>query len=212
MIEKSNRRFIDIAPVHLHRRMQADDAVTLVDVRSSAEYRAGHVPGALSLPLDELDNVEIAHYTGNQALGKDQTLYLTCQQGVRAEKAAQMLHESGFHNLALLKGGTDAWEKAALPMHRDSNAISLERQVQITVGTLLILKVVFGFTVHELFFVLAALIGAGLITAGITRWCGMAQLLARMPWNRGRSCSDTGIKTGKVMARRNLSNVTGETQ
>lgn len=212
MTETTNRQFMSIAPLHLHRRMQADDTVTLVDVRSTAEYRAGHARGALSLPLDEIDEVDLAQHTGNQALGKEQVLYLTCQQGVRAEKAAQLLYANGLHNLALLKGGTDAWEKEALPMRRCGNAISLERQVQITIGTLLILKVAFGFTVHELFFVLAALIGAGLITAGITRWCGMAQLLARMPWNRGRDCTDSNIKTGKVMARRNLSNATGESR
>lgn len=90
----------------------------------------------------------------------------------------------------LLEGGTEAWERSALPMRRCGQAISLERQVQIAVGALLILKVVFGFTVHELFFVAGALIGAGLITAGVTRWCGMARLLARLPWNRGRRCAE----------------------
>ena len=195
-----NTQFLNIVPQYLHERMHSSDPVTLVDVRSPAEYRAGHVDGAVSLPLDELDHTDLTDFTGNPSLGKEQTLYLTCQSGVRAEQAAEKLHAKGFHKLALLKGGTEAWEQAALPIRRCGSAISLERQVQITIGTLLILKIVFGFTVHDLFFVLAALIGAGLVTAGITRWCGMARLLARMPWNRGRKCTDARTEPEKANA------------
>jgi hypothetical protein len=74
-------------------------------------------------------------------------------------------------------------------MQRCGSAISLERQVQIVIGTLLVMKVVFGFTIHELFFAAIPLIGAGLIIAGLTRWCGMARVIAMMPWNKGVDCS-----------------------
>jgi len=67
--------------------------------------------------------------------------------------------------------------------------LSLERQVQIAVGSLLVLKVLLGFSVHELFFALVAMIGIGLIVAGTTRWCGMARLIAQMPWNRNTDCT-----------------------
>jgi hypothetical protein len=103
-----------------------------------------------------------------------------------------------MQHLALVQGGTEAWQKAGLPVNKCDSVLSLERQVQIAVGSLLILKVFFGFTVHELFFVAAAAIGAGLITAGITRWCGMAQLMARMPWNRRRNCSHA-VETGPTV-------------
>ena len=103
-----------------------------------------------------------------------------------------MLREAGLTHLALVQGGTEAWQKAGLPVKSNGTALSLDRQVQIAVGSLLILKVFFGFTVHELFFVVGAVIGAGLITAGLTRWCGMARLIARMPWNRRRDC---GLET-----------------
>lgn len=178
-----SQRFFSIAPEQLHQRMRSDRPVTLVDVRSQAEYRAGHVRGATSVPLDELDRSDLSERTGSPCAGSEQPLYLTCHSGLRAQQAAEKLRLAGYDNIVLLQGGTEAWEKSGLPMRRIGNAISLERQVQITIGTLLILKVVFGFTVHEVFFVLAALIGAGLITAGVTRWCGMARLIARMPWN-----------------------------
>jgi hypothetical protein len=116
-------------------------------------------------------------------------LYLTCQSGIRAQQAAEQLKQSGLDNLYLLDGGMDAWAKAGLPMQRCGNAISLERQVQITIGVLLVLKVFFGFTVHELFFAAIPIIGAGLIVAGVTRWCGLAHLIAMMPWNSTTDCS-----------------------
>ncbi len=96
--------------------------------------------------------------------------------------------EIGHRNLALVEGGTEAREKADLPMQRCANAISLEWQVQIAIGTLLVLKVFVGFTIDELFFAATALIGTGLIVVGTTRWCGMARLIALMPWNRNHDC------------------------
>ncbi|MCP5315897.1 MAG: rhodanese-like domain-containing protein [Chromatiaceae bacterium] len=173
-----------ISPPVLHELMRAERAVTLVDVRSPVEFRAGHVKGAISLPLDEFDKSDPAQRTGVPGIGKDTPLYLTCKAGLRARQAAERLAASGHRNVVLLDGGTDAWMRAGLPMRASTALLSLEQQVQIAIGTLLILKVVFGFAFHELFFVLGALIGAGLITAGITRWCGMAKLMARMPWNR----------------------------
>jgi len=170
-------------------REQAGD-IMLIDVRTPAEYRAGHVPGAKSLPLDRLTPEALEMQLPQAELGRKRPLYLTCHSGMRAQQAAERLLAAGFPNLVLLEGGTAAWEKAGLPMRRCGRTISLERQVQITIGTLLVLKVVFGFTIHELFFVAAALIGAGLIVAGTTRWCGMARLLARLPWNRRNDCDE----------------------
>lgn len=186
------KRTFSISPAALHGRIRAGQQALLVDVRSAPEYRAGHVGGAHSVPLDELDPEALPERIGVPGAGKETPLYLTCQSGLRAQQAAETLRDAGYHNVALLRGGTEGWEKAGLPMRRCGSAISLERQVQITVGALLILKVAFGFTVHELFFVFAALIGAGLVTAGVTRWCGMARLIARMPWNRG-GCSDDAV-------------------
>ena len=180
--------FATIAPSILHLRIRDGQPVTLLDVRSPVEYRSGHVRGALSVPLDDFDRLDIAELTGAAGLDGERPLYLTCHSGLRAQQAAERLREAGYHNLVLLQGGTEAWQRSALPMRRCGNDISLERQVQIAVGTLLILKVVFGFTVHELFFVLGALVGAGLIVAGVTRWCGMARLIARLPWNRRSDC------------------------
>ncbi|MDJ0806698.1 MAG: rhodanese-like domain-containing protein [Gammaproteobacteria bacterium] len=179
-----SERILQVLPSNIQRRMQNGEPVTLIDVRSPLEYKSGHVRGAISLPLDELEPSELERRTGTNSIGTEIPLYLTCQSGLRAQQAANKLQDAGYSNLVLMEGGTSAWEQAGLPMRRSGTSLSLQQQVHITIGSLLILKVIFGFAVSELFFVFAALIGAGLITAGLTRWCGMAQLLARMPWNR----------------------------
>jgi len=186
-------RFINISPQRLHHLQTQGKRIDLIDVRTPAEYQARHATGAKLLPLDELDPKQLVEKFQNPAVGRDQPLYLTCRSGFRAQQAAERLMAAGYHNLTLLEGGTEAWEKAGLPMQRCGKAISLERQVQIAIGALLVLKVFFGFTIHELFFAATALIGAGLIVAGTTRWCGMARLIARLPWNRNASCSEQAI-------------------
>lgn len=183
--------FQSIKPQDLHQLLQRDSQLQLIDVRSPVEYQSGHAIGAKLLPLDQLSPKTLIDTLDATALEGDKPLYITCQSGLRAQQAAERLQETGHDNLVLLEGGTDAWISAGLPVKRCARVISLERQVQISIGALLILKVAFGFTVHELFFLAGALIGAGLIVAGITRWCGMANLIAQMPWNRKGNCSET---------------------
>lgn len=173
-----------ITPEQLHAAQLRGERPAVLDVRTTAEFRAGHIPGAQLLPVGELGPDEVTRQFKHAAPGHQETLYITCKGGERARQAAERLQLAGFTKLALVEGGTQGWEQSGLPVRRCGNAISLERQVQIAVGSLLILKVVLGFSVHTLFFALAAVIGAGLIVAGVTRWCGMAQLIARMPWNR----------------------------
>lgn len=178
-----------ITPQDLDATRRHGQYTGLLDVRSAAEYRAGHIPSAQLIPLEDLTSATVGELFKRPTLGHEETLFITCHAGPRALKAVEHLQDAGYSNLTLLEGGTEGWEQAGLPLHRCGNAISLERQVQIAVGSLLVMKVLLGFSVHALFFAFAALIGVGLITAGVTRWCGMAKLIARMPWNRGYDCS-----------------------
>jgi rhodanese-related sulfurtransferase len=109
---------------------------------------------------------------------------LVCRSGKRAEQARRKLAAAGCGNLAVLEGGVTAWEQAGLPVKRGKAVLSLERQVRIAAGLLVLAGVVLGFLVHPGFFGLSAFVGAGLTFAGLTDWCGMAQLLAKMPWNQ----------------------------
>ena len=164
-----------ISPRALNDMIRSGSQVHLIDVRTPAEYRSGHAFGAISMPLDELNPDSLNKRLGDTPAGRVSPLFLTCQSGLRAEQAAERLHNAGFDKLYLVDGGTEAWRKAGLPMQRCGRAISVERQVQITIGVL--------------FFAAIPLVGAGLILAGMTRWCGMARLVAMMPWNRGTDCS-----------------------
>jgi rhodanese-related sulfurtransferase len=179
-----------IRPEQLHAMQLRGDRPAVLDVRTAAEYRAGHILDAQLLPVGELSPEEVARRFKHTAPGQHEPLYLTCWSGTRARQAAERLQLAGYTNLALVEGGTQGWQQAGLPLRRCGSAISLERQVQIAIGSLLVLKVVLGFSVHTLFFALAAVIGTGLIVAGVTQWCGMAQLIARMPWNRGVHCPE----------------------
>jgi rhodanese-related sulfurtransferase len=179
-----------IKPEWLHALQMRGYGPAILDVRTAAEYRAGHIPGAQLVPVEELRPDEVTRRFKHITPGSREPIYITCWSGARARQAAERLQLAGFTNLALVEGGTRGWEQAGLQVRRCSNAISLERQVQIAIGSLLILKVILGFSVHALFFALAAVIGAGLVVAGVTRWCGMAQLIARLPWNRGENCPE----------------------
>lgn len=167
------------------RAAHAAGNVHLIDVRTPAEFGEIHIEGSTLMPLDRLAPAEI---TGPAVL--------VCRSGKRAEQARQKLAAAGCENLAVLEGGVTAWEQAGLPVARGKAVISLERQVRIAAGLLVVTGVGLGTWVHPGFYGLAAFVGAGLTFAGITDWCGMAMLLAKMPWNQrsgigcaGKSCS-----------------------
>jgi hypothetical protein len=108
-----------------------------------------------------------------------------CRSGARTAANAQRLAAATDCQAYLLEGGIDAWKKAGLPVAIDRRQpIEIMRQVQITAGSLVVLGVVLGLLAAPAFLALSAFVGAGLVFAGVTGWCGMARLLALMPWNR----------------------------
>jgi rhodanese-related sulfurtransferase len=168
-----------ISPQQLFERHQADSDLDLIDVRTPVEYREAHVPFARNVPLDRLNAAQLA--TGRN--GDAQPLYFICRSGSRGQQACTQLHAAGLTNVINVAGGTQAWDHAGLPIVRGKKAMSLERQVRIAAGLLVVLGVALGAFVHPYFLALAAFVGAGLVFAGITDTCGMGILLARMPWN-----------------------------
>lgn len=153
----------------------------LLDVRSPAEFRGGHVRGAINLPLEAVTVAKVSALRGQDAARR---VVLLCAAGKRATVAAERL---GGKDLALLvvTGGTAACAQAGLPLDRTSNGvISIERQVRIAAGTLVLAGVLLGANVHPGFYALSGFVGGGLVFAGVTDWCGMGLLLARAPWNR----------------------------
>ena len=161
--------------------------VELIDVRTPVEYREVHAKMAKNAPLDSLDPQSIMQSRNGSA---EKPLYVICQSGNRSSKACQKFHEAGYTNVVSVEGGTKAWNEAGLPVVRGKKAISLERQVRIAAGFLVLLGIVLGYFVHPYLLGLSAFVGAGLMFSGITDTCGMALVLAKMPWNQVKEQKD----------------------
>jgi rhodanese-related sulfurtransferase len=165
-----------ILPKDLHALMGAGGPCRLVDVRTPGEQRAVHVAGAQAMPLDALDPARLPAGAG--------PIHLLCQSGPRAELAAKRLEAAGLECL-VVAGGIQAWAAAGLPVVRGRGVIALERQVRIGAGLLVLTGAALAWFVHPACVALCAFVGGGLLFAGVTGWCGMALMLALMPWNRG---------------------------
>jgi len=155
--------------------------VELLDVRTPAEYREVHAEQARLVPLDGLDPRKVMEARNGT---KDDPLYLICRSGSRGRQACEQFLAAGYHNVINVEGGTLEWERVGLPVVRGKKSVSLERQVRMAAGSLVVLGTGLGAFVHPGWLALSAFVGAGLVFAGITDTCGMGMLLARMPWNR----------------------------
>ena len=170
-----------ISPIELQKILVTNPSSSVIDVRTPMEFAEVHVPQARSVPLDELK-------PGSLALPKDQPVYLICRSGQRATKAAEKFAKEGFLQTIVVEGGTLAWIAANLPVTRSAvKVISLERQVRIAAGALVFIGVLLAHFVNYNFIWLSGFVGAGLVFAGITDFCGMGLLIAKLPWNRRKS-------------------------
>jgi len=175
-----------VSPGELNRLIASGGPVELLDVRTAGEFESAHVPGARLVPLDELDAGAFLKQRGKA----DQPVYVLCQSGGRARKAIEKLQQAGFGGGVLVEGGTQAWIDAGLPVTRGAaGVISLERQVRIAASSLVLTGVLLAYCVHPGFIILSAFVGAGLVFAGVTNWCGMGLLLTKLPWNQKTGCA-----------------------
>jgi rhodanese-related sulfurtransferase len=151
----------------------------LVDIREADEHAREHIPGARHHAMSRIGKE-------SPARPGDDVLVFHCKSGGRTRgNAARLAASAQSCQAFVLEGGLDAWRKAGLPVNFDARQpIEIMRQVQIAAGSLVFTGVLLGFFVSPGFYVLSAFVGAGLMFAGITGFCGMARLLALMPWNR----------------------------
>jgi len=162
------------------------DAV-LIDVREPDEHARERIEGARLAPLSRFDPVSFA---GERERGRIGVFH--CNSGNRTAQAADRLLSAEFAEAYQLEGGIQGWKRAGLPVIADRKApLPIMRQVQIAAGSLVLLGIVLAVLVSPWFMALSAFVGAGLIVAGITGFCGMANLLLHMPWNRSREAAAT---------------------
>ncbi len=156
--------------------------IEVIDVRTPLEFAEVRAVMAHNIPLDVLDPHTVMQQRNGSA---GEPLYVICRGGKRGFKAQQQFQDAGYENVINVEGGTDAWVGAGLPVVRGKKSISLERQVRIVAGFMVLVATLLGIFLHTYFAAIAAFVGAGLMFAGITDSCAMGMLIAKMPWNRG---------------------------
>lgn len=157
-------------------RTKMQNGAILLDVREYPEWLESHVHGARLIPLGNIKNDPQCAALGDEVL-------LLCRTDRRATEAAKCIAAAGVTKPIVITGGMTAWKAAGLPtLNAEGSPISLERQVRIGAGALVLL----GLLIPKIR-VIAYLVPCGLIFAGVTDWCGMAKVLTKMPWNRPRN-------------------------
>ena len=175
-----------VSPAELQSLLAAGQCC-LVDVREPVEHAEEHLPQAALIPLGELEK-----RCGE--IDRAKPLVVMCRAGSRGAKAAATLEAHGFTGVRNLEGGIMGWKAAGQPVARSARRVlPLMRQVQIVIGVCVLLGAMLAVTVDPRWVWLCAFFGAGLIFAGTTGFCGLAILLAKLPWNNaacktGASC------------------------
>lgn len=161
----------------------------LIDVRNPGEFAAGHIPGAINIPMDQIESrLEDLH---------EEDVVLVCQSGRRAGMTCELI-QAHHPKIKVLEGGTVAWQEAQRSIVSSTQTRwSLDRQVRLGAGLMVLIGVTLGFLVHPGWFGLAAFVGTGLTFAGLTDICGMAFLLAKLPWNKPATCPQNTSQEAK---------------
>ncbi|MNU75515.1 Inner membrane protein YgaP [compost metagenome] len=168
---------ISLSPADVAARLKARTAV-LVDVREPDEHAREHIVGAVAAPLSGFEAAHLALTPGKDVI-------FMCRSGNRTAGNCDRLAARVDGPAHVLAGGLDAWKKAGLPVKTDTKQpLELMRQVQMAAGGLILVGAMLGTLVHPAFWGFSAFVGAGLFVAGASGFCGMARLLAVMPWNR----------------------------
>ncbi|WP_205340352.1 rhodanese family protein [Denitrificimonas caeni] len=150
----------------------------LIDIRGADEYAREHIAAAQHMPMEQLSSQGMPNNAAN-------AIIFHCRSGNRTVMNAGVLDNCATCEVYILEGGLDGWKKAGLPVVTDaSQPLELQRQVQIGAGLMILLGVVLGSTVSPWLYAIAGLVGAGMVLAGTTGFCGLARMLMKMPWNK----------------------------
>jgi len=164
-----------VSPVEAKKLL--DSGALLIDIREADEFAREHIPGARNEPLSKLGSASVANPS-------DIVIY-HCKSGMRTQANVAQLKAGANCEAFILDGGLEAWKAAQLPVAIDKKQpLEMMRQVQIAAGSLVLAGIVLGVFIHPGFNAISAFAGAGLVYAGVSGFCGMARLLALMPWNR----------------------------
>jgi len=169
-----------LSPQDLEKKLRTEN-IRLIDIRETDEFAREHIKGAVSMPLSSIAKANVVN-------DSDGSVAFMCRSGMRTDSNCAKLSSLVAGDAFVLEGGLEGWKKQGLGVARDDKApLELNRQVQIAAGGLVLVGVGLSILVHPGFVGIAGFVGAGLVFAGSSGWCGMAHVLRIMPWNRSPS-------------------------
>lgn len=164
-----------MSPQDVKRKLEAGE-IRLVDIREPDEVESLRIEGAEIAPLSVIRWQDFRPVT-------DQPVVFTCNSGRRTKNNSDLLEQLAAGEAWQMEGGATAWNKAGLPVVHSRRSLPMFRQIQIGAGGMVLLGLALGL-VWPRWLWLSAFVGAGLVFAGVTGFCGLGLLLARMPWNK----------------------------
>jgi rhodanese-related sulfurtransferase len=172
-----------ITPIDLKAKLESGEIskTQILDVRRPGERREVHIEGSRFLPIDSVNIDDVVRLT------RGSRTYLLCRSGARSERVQEKLAREGVIDPIVIDGGILAWENAGLPVVLGDSAMSLERQVRVAAGLLVVAGTGLGVTVNPSWHFLSGIVGAGLVVAGLTNTCALGTAISKLPWNRSRS-------------------------
>ena len=166
-----------ISAAEAKKLLDSDEAV-LIDVREPAEHRSEKIPGAHNIPLSQIRSEHVKSQP-------KQKIILHCKAGKRSREACSKIISDLEFDIYSIDGGIDAWSASGMDIEKGSASIlPLDRQVQLTIGIMIVIGLALFKFVTPYGLLLPLIASLGLINAGLTGWCGLAKVLALMPWNK----------------------------
>lgn len=168
------------------KKLYGNSDIIICDIREADEFQREHIIDAKNTPLSQF-NVEQMN-----ELAKNSTLVFHCQSGTRTRNSEAKFQAINCNEVLVLKDGFSSWKKLGCAVEVNNKApLPIMRQVQIAAGFLILLGVVLSLLVSPVFILLSGFVGAGLMFAGISGFCGMANLLMLLPYNKNNGCNDS---------------------
>ncbi|MCH9834344.1 MAG: rhodanese-like domain-containing protein [Ilumatobacter sp.] len=178
-----------IDTIDLQQMLLEHPTPRVLDVRTGGEFDCVHIEGSYNVPLDTLgeharDLAEVEH-----------PVVLVCKSGARADQAYSALTGAGKQRLHLLDGGLDAWIAGGGDVVRGtSETWALDRQVRLVAGSISLCGILLSMLLPKAKWI-AGGIAAGLTFSAVTNTCAMGNMLAKLPYNRGRGCDIEDVLT-----------------
>ena len=167
-----------VSPKQALEQVAGNPKTKFLDVRSPLEYNEIHIKDSINIPIDMIPSKV------NELSQSGETYIVLCHTGNRSPMAADMLLQSGIRSVKVMEGGMTRWEKEKLSAIKGESTMSLERQVRVIAGSLILLGIILAWLTHPAYIFISVWVACGLIFAGLTNNCLMGILLMKLSYNR----------------------------